>query len=1061
MKTKLLIILTYPLILTASVALFAENIPIVQQLNNPAPGYYFFDITELPNFQLYDNYGQLVHQKETISKKRKKILENGLIAEFEINKYFIYNKNIELIDSIANPTDYTIDLHDFVALRNGHYLMILNHKIEKDLSNIVQGGQKNALIINNLLVETDGRGNILWSWSAMDYLEILDVTEAVDLTMNLIDLFHINSVFEDSNGNLLISIRHYDEVALINKQTKQFIWRFGGQKSKKNQFTILNDEIDGFKGFSHQHTASLLSNGNVLLFDNGNLKPTQYSRAVEYSLNHQNKTATKVWEYRNSPDIYIFAMGSAYRLENGNTLIGWAKYGFTEVRPDKTITIQAVSNNPNGIYRVQKTNLKQTYSTISINSIGTYNYNNQDNITGITVKVESINGNGGKTHIQKHYYPPFRGTFSDNDFQAILPYRWVYSHDGGFNSISGEFQIDPKTVEQINFPQSISIYKREGEDKGNFQKLQTQFDATNNIIKAKFQGFGEFVVAKHIIAGPKLINPTNGQRSLTTSGQLIWERITGAKNYQIQISVNNTFDTKIVDTLIANQDKFNFGGLNFNQQYFWRVRALADVDTTEWSEIFTFRTNIKSPKIIYPTYNYVGFRNGELFQWDSVAYADSFQFQLSKDKSFQNLIINLDNQQQTILKATGLEFNTTYYCRVRSIASPDTSEWSNFVQFTTTLSYPKPIKPEDGAIDLVVPITFAWQKVKGAEVYYLELSESENYISESTRRIISIDTFLVINNFDSDTQYFWRLKSVRSGDSSDWSQTFEFTTQLNDTASINLNAPEVLKPKNNEFSVAINGIISWSKVNNAKRYKVNITDVDNKLIQELSLKGGNTTSTSLDNLKNNTKYIIKVKATSGYSESEWSKPVTFTTELVAPNIIFPKDQSTDVPEKGSFNFMVEGESFSFHLQTATDILFENLIIDKKDIMGTNFEYEFLGEKTYYARIKQYNDSNSSRWSEITQFTTQKSNSVFDYSYNIFKAYQNMESNFIVIETEYWYEIEQFEIYDLLGNKLLEFRPNTSISLIHNNLTRSGLYFLILKSKNKQMQIKTIPFVITK
>lgn len=1060
MKIKIHIILTYLLLLLLpeSTAIFAQNLPIVQVLNSPAPGYYFFDYNEFPNFQLFDNYGQLVHQKETISKKRKKILENGLIAEFDIDKYLIYNENIELIDSIANPTDYTIDLHDFVALRNGHYLMILNHKIEKDLSNIVEGGQKNAQIINNLLVETDGRGNIFWSWSAIDYLDILDVTEAVDLTMNVIDPFHINSIFEDSNGNLLISIRHFDEIALVNKQTKQFIWRFGGQKSKKNQFSILNDEIDGFKGFSHQHTASLLSNGNVLLFDNGNLKPKQYSRAVEYSLNYQNMTATKVWEYRNNPDIYIFAMGSTYRLENGNTLVGWAKYGFTEVRPDHTITMQAVSNNPIGIFRVQKTNLKQKYSSLNINSTGTFNYNKENNVTGINIKVESING-GGKTHMQKHYYPPHRGAFLDNDFVAILPYRWVYSHDGGFNSISGEFQIDPRTVEQLNFPQSISIYKREGEDKGDFQKLQTQFDEVTYLIKAKFEGFGEFVLTKHKIGGPKLINPVNGQRSVAIYGQLLWEKIAGAKNYHIQISLNNKFDDKSIDTIIAEADKYNFSGLSFYKQYFWRVRAIAGVDTTDWSEIFEFRTNIESPKIIYPTYNYLGFRNSEMFKWDSVAYAGSYQFQLSKEKSFNNLIINLDNLKTTMLDAVGLEFNTTYYCRVRSIAYPDTSEWSNFVPFTTTLSHPNPIKPENEAIDLSLPVTFTWNKVNGAEAYNLELSESEKFSNDLTKSIVYIDSMLIISNLNYERQYFWRVKAIRVGDSSDWSQTFTFTTKSDDTTSIDLNPPEILYPKDNQFSVAIDGKISWSKIENAKGYQVNIADLENNLIQELNINGAYVTSVNFDKLNYNTKYIAKVKAVSGSIESEWSKSVTFTTELAAPNIVYPINKSTDVPEKGNFEFSVKGNLFSFHLQTATDNKFNNLVLDIRDITENNFEYQFSGETTYYSRIKQYNDSNSSRWSDTIQFTTRKGNSVIDYSDNRIKIYQNTAINSIVIENENWNEINNFEIYDLLGYKLFEFLPNTYFTTININLLQSGLYFLVLKLKNDQIKATIYPILI--
>ena len=78
----------------------------------------------------------------------------------------------------------------------------------------------------------------------------------------------------------------------------------------------------------------MLESGNLLLFDNGDGRPAseggQYSRALELALDWDSMAATKVWEYRHqvgstsagSP-VYKYAdkVGSAQRLENGNTLV--------------------------------------------------------------------------------------------------------------------------------------------------------------------------------------------------------------------------------------------------------------------------------------------------------------------------------------------------------------------------------------------------------------------------------------------------------------------------------------------------------------------------------------------------------------------------------------------------------------------------------------------------------------------------------------------------------------------------------------------------------------------
>ena len=123
------------------------------------------------------------------------------------------------------------------------------------------------------------------------------------------------------------------------------------------------------KSSHYQHHIRRIPNGNITLFDNGNYHTPSYSRAVEYHLDEENKVATMVWQYRNVPDIYGFAMGSVQRLHNGNTLISWgsANPTVTEVTPAGEIAFQM--DLPQGIYTYRtfrdecKTNFKFKGST--------------------------------------------------------------------------------------------------------------------------------------------------------------------------------------------------------------------------------------------------------------------------------------------------------------------------------------------------------------------------------------------------------------------------------------------------------------------------------------------------------------------------------------------------------------------------------------------------------------------------------------------------------------------------------------------------------------------------
>ena len=156
---------------------------------------------------------------------------------------------------------------------------------------------------------------------------------------NKIDYAHANSIDMTTDGNLLLSCRHLDAVVKINAQTGDIIWRLGG---KKSDFVFPNDP---FGGPSHQHCARMLSDGNVTMFDNGNLHNPQISRAIEYQLNETSvpKTATLVWQFTNDPPLFNVATGSVQRLANGNTFIGWGQISnpaATEVAPDGTKVLE-------------------------------------------------------------------------------------------------------------------------------------------------------------------------------------------------------------------------------------------------------------------------------------------------------------------------------------------------------------------------------------------------------------------------------------------------------------------------------------------------------------------------------------------------------------------------------------------------------------------------------------------------------------------------------------------------------------------------------------------------
>jgi len=139
--------------------------------------------------------------------------------------------------------------------------------------------------------------------------------------------------------SVLLSVRDLDRIVLLNIEadTPRLVWEWG------------SDVIE------RPHHASLLENGNILLFDNGFLR--KWSRVVE-----MNPTTGKiVWEYSEEPKTDFFSpiRGAAQRLRNGNTLISHGMGGRVfEVTPEKDVVwdyyLPVVSGKRLQVYRAKK-----------------------------------------------------------------------------------------------------------------------------------------------------------------------------------------------------------------------------------------------------------------------------------------------------------------------------------------------------------------------------------------------------------------------------------------------------------------------------------------------------------------------------------------------------------------------------------------------------------------------------------------------------------------------------------------------------------------------------------
>jgi len=301
----------------------------------------------------------------------------------------------------------------------------------------------------------------VFEWSSWDHLEITDATPDIDLTGVFIDYCHANAVEGDDDGNILVSFRNTDEIVKINRTTGDLMWRWNTNREDLNDIEFLNDTI----GFSHQHDIRRQENGNLTMFDNGNLHgPPPYSRILEYAVDEVNMTAEAVSVYPPTftPGSYFsFATGSAHHQSNGNITIGWGlSFGSSplagEITAEGQVTLEMFGIDTIGTYRAHKYDWEPTLFSISKDSVdwGEYTgYTPEPHILQVTNNSgETITVSGTHNHTQEFYITTTFPVTIDPGATENIIVNFFPALEGNFEDVltimvaKGEFEMIAKQV---------------------------------------------------------------------------------------------------------------------------------------------------------------------------------------------------------------------------------------------------------------------------------------------------------------------------------------------------------------------------------------------------------------------------------------------------------------------------------------------------------------------------------------------------------------------------------------------------------------------------------------
>lgn len=192
--------------------------------------------------------------------------------------------------------------HDVDVLEDGR-IWTLSRKVE-----LIPRIDPEVPCMDDFLVELDAEGRELRRISVLECLERGEAHELLARMPKNRELFHTNAIEvlrrdlpglpAFAAGNLLISLRLVDAIAVVDPSERKVVWWMTGD----------------YRG---QHEPTILASGNLLLFDNH--QGGEASSVLEFDL----RTRAVVWSYTGTSErpFYSDGCGTAWRLANGNTLI--------------------------------------------------------------------------------------------------------------------------------------------------------------------------------------------------------------------------------------------------------------------------------------------------------------------------------------------------------------------------------------------------------------------------------------------------------------------------------------------------------------------------------------------------------------------------------------------------------------------------------------------------------------------------------------------------------------------------------------------------------------------
>ncbi|HOS53970.1 MAG TPA: Ig-like domain-containing protein, partial [Anaerolineaceae bacterium] len=288
------------------------------------------------------------------------------------------------------------------------------------------------------------------------------------------------------------------------------------------------------------------------------------------------------------------------------------------------------------------------------------------------------------------------------------------------------------------------------------------------------------------------VKPTVGQKLTAKRVTFEWSGITNANQYNVQLSLSDTFDKILLNATTSNL-RFAYGSdLANGKTYYWRIRPRFGTTWGDWS---TVKTSDQKPleflsmnPPLAPTLKapaagaFLRVKDVD-FDWTDVVNADHYQLQISKTTAFKDPNTYYPQPGDQPFTVHDLQ-DGLYYWRIRAIDEVDVAGgWSatrSFTVDTIAPAAPALIAPLAGAYTYDTTPTLAVKAVPGATWYrYRVVTKAEGEPATCEQNVVLTSDKLNKTSWSTMTPelpygdtYYWCAQAVDAAENeSPWSES--------------------------------------------------------------------------------------------------------------------------------------------------------------------------------------------------------------------------------------------------------------------------------------------------